>query len=153
MKGMLVSALLDLMLAAGACACANAHAEPPRAPDPVAPAIAPPPQADAPAASGQPMAKDLGKQTLEGELVDLSCYLDHGARGEHHKACGTSCALKGLPIALLDKDNKITIVVGVHDRPMNNELADKMGTTVRLTGKVVSRDGMQMIEVSNVEAR
>jgi hypothetical protein len=151
MKGLVVSGLLDLLLAACACACANAHAEQLPAVAPMAPATAPAAKADTPAAPGQPMAKELGTQTLEGELVDLSCYLDHGARGERHKACGTSCALKGLPIGLLDKDNKITIVVGVHDKPMNTELANKMGTTVRLTGKVVSRDGMQMIEVSSVE--
>lgn len=39
-------------------------------------------------------------------------------------------------------------VVGAHEVPMNTELADKMGTTVQLTGKIVSRNGMQMIEVS-----
>jgi hypothetical protein len=151
MKGLLVSGLLDLVLAACVCACANAHAEPPPAAAPMAPTTAPAAKADTTATPGQPMAKDLGTQTLEGELVDLSCYLDHGARGEHHKACGTSCALRGLPIGLLDNDNKITIVVGVHDKPMNAELANKMGTTVRLTGKVVSRNGLQMIEVSSVE--
>lgn len=149
MKGLLVSGLLDLVLVA--CAGACAHAEPPPAATPTAPTTAPAAKADTTAAPEQPMAKDLGTQTLEGELVDLSCYLDHGARGEHHKACGTTCALRGLPIGLLDRDNKITLVVGVHDKPMNAELANKMGTTVRLTGKVVSRNGMQMIEVSSVQ--
>ena len=97
------------------------------------------------------MAKDSAERTIQGELVDLACYLDHGAKGEHHKACATMCALRGLPIGLLDKDNKITIVIGAQDKSMNAELAEKMSTTVRLTGKIVSRDGLQMIEVSRVE--
>ena len=151
MKRVLVAAVLELALAACACACGNARAEAPPPSAPIAPTAAPGATAEAPAAPGQTTAKDLGEQTIQGELVDLACYLDHGAKGEHHKACATRCALRGLPIGLLDKDNKITIVIGVHDKPMNTELAEKMSTTVRLTGKVVSRDGVQMIEVSGVE--
>jgi hypothetical protein len=114
-------------------ACAKAPAAPPPA--------APVAQEGAPGS----------EQTIRGELVDLACYLDHGAKGDGHKACATSCALKGLPIGILDKDNKITLVIGEHDRALNAELAPKMGTTVALTGKVVSRDGVQMIEVSKSE--
>ena len=151
MKRSLVAALLGLTLAVFACACAKARAEAPPA-APVAPATSPPAaKADAPAATDQQTGGVLGVRTIRGELVDLSCYLDHGAKGEHHKACGTTCALRGLPIGLLDRDNKITIVVGENNRSMNTELAPKMGTTVQLTGKIVSRDGMQMIEVSNVK--
>ena len=121
-------------LALTVCACAKAGVAAPASP-PAAPA---------------PAAAEPTEGTIRGELVDLACYLDHGARGESHKACGTTCALKGLPIGLLDKDNKITIIVGPNERPMNTELADKMGATIELTGKIVSRDGVQMIEVSSV---
>jgi hypothetical protein len=34
---------------------------------------------------------------------------------------------------------------------MNAELADKMGTTVKLTGEVSSRSGVKIIEVSKVQ--
>jgi hypothetical protein len=121
-------------LALSLAACAKAPVAPPPASAPAAPE----------GASGAP-------QTIRGELVDLACYLDHGAKGDGHKACATSCALKGLPIGILDKDNKITLVIGEHDRSLNAELAPKMGTTIALTGKVVSRDGVQMIEVSGSE--
>jgi hypothetical protein len=150
MKRILVPAVLGLALAICACACAQARAGAPPA-APIAPAAAPAANAAAPAAPGEQTASAPSAQTIRGELVDLACYLDHGAKGEHHKACATSCALRGLPIGLLDKDNKVTIVIGEHDKPMNTELAEKMGTTVQLTGKIVSRDGLQMIEVSGVE--
>lgn len=90
-------------------------------------------------------------QTVEGELVDLACYLDHGARGEKHKACATSCARNNLPIGLLDKRGHLYLVIDKAHKPMNATLADKMASTVKATGKVVSRNGVSMIEVSKLE--
>jgi hypothetical protein len=142
MKSILVAVGLGLSLTA--CAGSRAPAQEPSAASPA-------PQAGAQVAGDPKAATVAGEQTLQGELVDLTCYLDHGARGERHKACGTACALKGLPIGLLGKDDTITLVVGAHERPMNVELADKMGTIVQLTGKVVSRNGVRMIEVSGVQ--
>jgi hypothetical protein len=88
-------------------------------------------------------------------FVDRACLprllVDARARGGRRPACATECALKGLPIGLLGNDDKITLVVGIHEKPMNTELAGKMGTNVQLTGKIVSRNGMQMIEVSRVQ--
>jgi hypothetical protein len=139
-----------LVLALPLSACAPARTAPPPA-APTAPAPAPAAKADSPAAPDPQPPAVPGTQTLRGELVDLACYLDHGAKGKQHKACATTCALRGLPIGLLDKDNKVTIVVGENNRPMNTELAEKMGTTVQLTGKIVSRDGVQLIEVSSVK--
>ena len=152
MKHIFASVLVVTALARSVCACSPARAVEAQPVAPVATApvaavtasaspTATPPTATAPAAL----------QTIEGELVDLACYLDHGAKGEKHRACATRCAQKGLPIGLLDKDDKITLVVGEHEKAMNNELAEKMGTTVRLTGKIVVRDGMQMIEVSSFQ--
>ena len=36
-------------------------------------------------------------QTVSGEVVDLSCYLEHKAKGPGHRKCAISCAKKGLP--------------------------------------------------------
>jgi hypothetical protein len=148
MKGILVAAALGLALTA--CAGSRAPAQEPSA-TPTASTAPSAAQAGAPIAPDPKAASASGEQTLQGELVDLTCYLDHGAKGEHHKACATTCALKGLPIGLLGKDGTLTLVVGAHEKPMNTELADKMGTTVQVTGKVVSRNGMQMIEVSRAQ--
>jgi hypothetical protein len=148
MKRILARTALALALPLSACAPART-APPPAAPMAPAPATAPAAKADSPPAPDPPTS--AATQTLRGELVDLACYLDHGAKGEHHKACATTCALRGLPIGLLDKNNKVTIVVGENNRPMNTELAERMGTTVQLTGKIVSRDGVRLIEVSSVK--
>jgi hypothetical protein len=84
-------------------------------------------------------------QTLKGEVVDLMCYLDHGAKGEKHKGCATKCIESGGPVGLLTADNQLYLVIGEH-KPMNKELAAKAAQTVTLKGKVVERNGMKMIE-------
>jgi hypothetical protein len=89
--------------------------------------------------------------TVEGELVDLACYIDHGARGEKHQACATTCAQNGLPIGLLDKRNNLYLVLDKDHKTMNATLADKMATTVKITGKISKRNGMSLIEAEKVD--
>lgn len=88
-------------------------------------------------------------KTIKGEVVDLMCYLDHGAKGEKHKGCASKCIKGGGPVGLLSEDH-LYLVVGDH-KPMNDELADKAGETISLTGKVVERHGMKMIENAQIE--
>ena len=59
-------------------------------------------------------------QTIKGEVVDLMCYLDHGAKGEKHKGCATKCIKGGGPVGLLTADNQLYLVVGDH-QPMNED--------------------------------
>jgi hypothetical protein len=84
-------------------------------------------------------------QTIKGEIVDLMCYLDHGAKGEKHKSCAEKCIKSGGPVGLLTADDQLYLVIGEH-KPMNKELAPKAAQTVTLKGKVVERNGMKMIE-------
>lgn len=94
-----------------------------------------------------PAADDEGggkSETITGEVVDLMCYLDHGAKGEKHKGCAEKCIKSGGPVGLLSGD-KLYLVIGDH-KPMNDVLAAKAAQTVTLKGKVVERNGMKMIE-------
>ena len=36
--------------------------------------------------------------TVTGEVLDLACYLDHGAHGEKHADCAKMCISSGLPV-------------------------------------------------------
>ncbi len=83
-------------------------------------------------------------KTISGEIVDLMCYLDHGAKGEKHKGCAEKCIKSGGPVGLLSGDD-LYLVIGEH-KPMNDELASKAAQTVTLKGKVVEKNGMKMIE-------
>jgi hypothetical protein len=87
---------------------------------------------------------DAATKTVKGEIVDLMCYLDHGAKGEKHKGCAGKCNKSGGPVGLLSGED-LYLVIGDH-KPINDELADKAAQEVTLKGKVVEKHGMKMIE-------
>jgi hypothetical protein len=89
-------------------------------------------------------------QTISGEVVDLMCYLDHGAKGAKHKGCAEKCIKSGGPVGLLTSDDQLYLVIGNHE-PINDALASKAAQTVTLKGKVVERNGMKMIENAELE--
>lgn len=103
--------------------------------------------------SGVGRAADEGasgqSKTITGEVVDLMCYLDHGAKGEKHKGCAEKCIKGGGPVGLLSGED-LYLVIGEH-KPINDELASKAAQTVTLRGKVVERNGMKMIENAEVQ--
>lgn len=83
----------------------------------------------------QPLfAADPKEKTIEGEVVDLSCYTSQGAKGAgaEHKACGASCAKRGLPVGLVNsKGEALTLLVS------SASYADFVSKSVRITGNVV----------------
>jgi hypothetical protein len=110
--------------------------------------------ASAPLALAQ--AHEQGKQdltaaaekTVTGEVVDLMCYIDHGAMGDKHSACGNKCIKGGGPVGIVE-NGKAYLVVGEH-KPINDELAESCGKTVTIKGKVAERGGMVMLENAEV---
>jgi hypothetical protein len=92
---------------------------------------------------------DAATTTVKGEIVDLMCYLDHGAKGDKHKGCAEKCLKSGGPVGLLSGDD-LYLVIGDH-KPINDLLADKAAQTVTLKGKVVEKHGMKMIENAELE--
>ena len=88
-------------------------------------------------------------KSVTGEVVDLMCYLDHGAKGDKHKGCAEKCIKSGGPVGLLSGDD-LYLVIGDH-KPMNDELASKAAQTVTVKGKVVEKNGMKMIENAELE--
>jgi hypothetical protein len=89
-------------------------------------------------------------QTIKGEVVDMMCYLDHGAKGDKHKGCAEKCIKGGGPVGLLTADDQLYLVVGDH-QPMNEQLAGKAAQTVTLKGKVVEKHGVKMIENAQLQ--
>ena len=88
-------------------------------------------------------------KTIKGEVVDLMCYLDHGAKGEKHAGCAKDCIKSGGPVGLLTSDNQLYLVIGEH-KPMNDKLAPLAAKTITLKGKVAERDGIKMIENAEI---
>ena len=88
------------------------------------------------------------EKTVTGEIVDLMCYIDHGAIGDKHSACGNKCIKGGGPVGVVE-NGKAYLVVGEH-KPINDALADSCGKTVTIKGKVAERGGMVMLENAEI---
>jgi len=89
-------------------------------------------------------------QTVSGEVVDLMCYLDHGAKGDKHAGCAQKCISSGGPVGLLTAEGQLYLVIGQH-KPLNDQLAPLAAKTVTLKGKVVEKNGMKMIENAEIQ--
>jgi hypothetical protein len=90
-------------------------------------------------------ADDSAQTTLKGEVLDMACYLDHGAHGEKHAGCAEKCISSGLPVGLKTDDGKVYLLIGEH-KPLNDQLAPLAGKVVTIRGKAVSRDGINLLE-------
>ena len=104
----------------------------------------------APAAAGG--AETAKPMTVTGEIVELSCYLDHGAKGEGHKACATKCINDGSPMGVLTSDGHLYLLTLSHvDEDPYTKAKTMAAETVKVTGSMHDRDGMQAIEVTSIE--
>ncbi len=97
-----------------------------------------------------PFARAADTTTVKGEVVDMMCYLDHGAKGADHAGCAKTCIKGGAPVGLLTADNQLYLVVGDH-KPLNKELASYAAKTITIKGKMVERNGVKMIENAEIE--
>jgi hypothetical protein len=96
-------------------------------------------------------ARAAGEQvTVKGEVLDMACYLDHGAHGEKHAECAATCISSGLPVGIKGEDGRTYLLIGEH-KPLNSVLAEYAGKTITVKGKLVSRDGISMIENAEIQ--
>ena len=91
--------------------------------------------------------------TIKGEIVDTGCYISHGAMGEKHKKCATTCIAGGMPMGLLTTDGKLYLLTLDHDNAdPYNKCKDLASATVELTGQVSERNGVKAINVTGVKS-
>jgi hypothetical protein len=91
-------------------------------------------------------------KSITGEVVDMGCYLGHGARGEKHISCATKCLAQGMPMGLLTSNGTLYLVTLDHDNadPYNN-LKDMAGKNATVTGELLNRNGVKAIAASKVQ--
>ncbi len=90
-------------------------------------------------------------QTITGEVVDLSCYLDHKAKGPGHKKCAVACAKKGLPMGILTDDNELYLFVEDHSSAKAyKEAVEHAAESITVTGKVYNTAGVRAIQVKEL---
>lgn len=56
-------------------------------------------------------------QTVVGEIVDFSCYLQVGKHGEKHRDCAQKCFRNGQPIGLLTADGSLYMLMEEEHHP------------------------------------
>lgn len=92
-------------------------------------------------------------KTVSGEIVDLSCYLGHGAKGAAHKECAATCIANGGPMGLLTDKGVLYVLTMNHENPDAFNAAKKhAGDMVKVTGAVGMKSQTRALEVNAVEA-
>jgi len=91
--------------------------------------------------------------SVKGEVVDVSCYLHNGAKGEGHKDCAVACAKAGGPLGILTADGKlyVSVLPDDHSAGPNDKLMDHIAHTVTAKGMVRSKGGVNGIMITGVE--
>jgi hypothetical protein len=92
------------------------------------------------------------KQTMQGEVLDMACYMAAGEKGEKHKSCAAMCIQGGAPMGILTSDGKVVLLVEDHGSPKPYaQLKDEAGDQVKVTGTYVERGGLPALVVAAVE--
>lgn len=90
---------------------------------------------------------------ITGEVVDVSCYLHQGAKGEGHKDCAVACAKAGGALGILTADGRLYVstLPDDHKAGPNALLKDHITHTVTAKGMVRSKGGVNGIMIKSVE--
>ena len=99
-----------------------------------------------------PAVADGDEVTVRGEILDMACYIGHGATGEEHAPCAVKCVKGGQPMGLLSADGEVYLLVANHKDATAFEQAKELaGKQVELQGVSMSRDGIRAVEVLSVK--
>ncbi len=103
--------------------------------------------------AGEKPDAEAASVSVEGEILDLGCYLGQGAKGAEHAGCAKRCVKGGQPMGLLAKDGTVYLLLANHKDAAPFEAAkDHAGETVTIKGKAADQEGMKGIEVHSVKA-
>ena len=90
--------------------------------------------------------------TLQGEVLDMACYVGHDAKGDDHAGCAKMCVKGGQPMGLLTADGTVYLLYAGHDdSSAYDKTKDFAGTKVEINGKAATNAGFKGIEVQSVK--
>ncbi len=89
---------------------------------------------------------------VQGEVLDLACWIAHEAKGPDHAGCAVKCLKGGQPMGLMTKDGKVYLLLADHDDASAYDEAKGLGgKNVEVEGPVAERGGMHGITVKAVK--
>lgn len=102
---------------------------------------------------GMSMSKDKSDKatTVQGEVIDMACYMTKGQHGTGHADCAEMCINNGLPVGILDKSGHVYLCMTATQKPANSLLAQYAAKQVKITGTVYRKGGMDLLAVDKVE--
>jgi len=90
--------------------------------------------------------KDLGTQTIRGEIVDPKCYFGvmKPGEGKVHRDCAIRCILGGIPPVLHVQNERgesnYYLIVGPNGEKINEAVQDLVAEPVSIEARVVQQD-------------
>ena len=90
--------------------------------------------------------KDLGTQTIRGEIVDPKCYFGvmKPGEGKVHRDCAIRCILGGIPPVLHVQnafgESNYYLIVGPNGEKINETVQDLVAEPVSIEARVVQQD-------------
>ena len=92
--------------------------------------------------------------TVQGEIIDMACYMSKGSKGSAHKACAQMCAKKGVPIGVLTDGGEVYLLLDDHNNSDPYDQAKKLaGEHAEVSGKKFIKQGVASIVVGGVKAQ
>jgi hypothetical protein len=90
--------------------------------------------------------------TVQGEILDMACYMAKGSKGAAHKACAVMCAKKGVPMGVLTDAGEVYLLLDDHNNPDPYDATKKLsGERAEITGKKFNKQGVASIVVSGAK--
>jgi len=127
--------VFSLLLISGGAFAEEKKSEPKKADAKPAPAAAPA------AAKGE---------KITGEVVDITCFANHDAKGDKHAACAAKCLAAGMPAGIVSGGKLYVVTMKDHTAP-NAKLAAWAGKEVTATGSALVKEGTHIFEIDTVE--
>lgn len=98
-----------------------------------------------------PAPQALGEVSLVGEILDSKCWFGamRPSNGKVHKACASLCIRGGIPPAFFARGpapQGVLMIMSTQGRAHGPELLGLVGDAVRLSGRVVRRGDLLMLD-------
>jgi hypothetical protein len=91
--------------------------------------------------------------TVQGEILDMACYMAKDKKGPEHKSCALLCAKGGVPIGILTDAGDVYLLIDDHDNSDPYEAAKKLaGSRAEIGGKKFVKQGVAAILVTSTKA-
>lgn len=90
--------------------------------------------------------------TVQGEILDMACYMAKDKKGPEHRSCAQLCAKGGVPIGILTDAGEIFLLIDDHDNSDPYEAAKKLaGSRAEIAGKKFVKPGVAAILVMSAK--